>query len=72
VRWGAVTTTAVRLTPHIGIQRSGSETVPRPEPEPIFNELVARWENVGRAVPGAGRTMSGRSSPAAAPGPYAD
>ncbi|MFF8610675.1 hypothetical protein ACF06X_32705 [Streptomyces sp. NPDC015346] len=42
----------MRLTPVIGVQRGGSETVPRPELEPIFTELVARWASDGRAVPG--------------------
>lgn len=47
----AVTTT-MRLTPVIGVQRASSETVPRPELEPIFTELAARWETDGRLVPG--------------------
>ncbi|MGW0604094.1 hypothetical protein [Streptomyces sp. NPDC002640] len=45
-------TTTMRLTPHVAAQRGGSETVPRPELEPIFTELAARWESSGRAVPG--------------------
>ncbi|MEV5795709.1 hypothetical protein G3I62_27955 [Streptomyces sp. SID14446] len=45
-------TTTMRLRPVIGVQRSGSETIPRPELEPIFAELAARWESDGRAVPG--------------------
>ncbi|KAB7835511.1 hypothetical protein [Streptomyces mobaraensis] len=45
-------TTTRRLTSHVGVQRNGSETVPRPELEPIFTELAARWESSGRAVPG--------------------
>lgn len=42
----------MRLTPVIGVQHTSSETVPRPELEPIFTELAARWEADGRAVPG--------------------
>ncbi|WP_327378850.1 hypothetical protein OG393_33595 (plasmid) [Streptomyces sp. NBC_01216] len=45
-------TTTMRLTPHVGVQRTGSETVPRPEPEPMFAELAARWASAGRTVPG--------------------
>ncbi|MGP4003525.1 hypothetical protein [Streptomyces sp. 8N706] len=45
-------TTAMRLAPVIGGQRSGSETVPRPELEPIFTALAEQWESAGRAVPG--------------------
>ncbi|PRH79642.1 hypothetical protein C6N75_08360 [Streptomyces solincola] len=45
-------TTTMRLTPAIGVQRNGSETVPRAELEPIFTELAKRWEASGRAVPG--------------------
>ncbi|MBK3640120.1 hypothetical protein [Streptomyces sp. MBT33] len=45
-------TTTMRLTPAIGGQRSGSETASRPELEPIFTELAARWQSAGRAVPG--------------------
>ncbi|MER6599733.1 hypothetical protein ACWDBC_08330 [Streptomyces parvus] len=44
--------TTTRLASHVGVQRSGSETVPRPELEPIFTELAARWETDGRLVPG--------------------
>ncbi|MEU9663954.1 hypothetical protein [Streptomyces chartreusis] len=47
-----VVTTTMRLTPVIGGQRNGSETVPRPELEPIFTALAARWESDGRTVPG--------------------
>lgn len=42
----------MRLTPALGVQRSSDETVPRPEPEPTFIELAARWQSAGRAVPG--------------------
>ncbi|MFF9526918.1 hypothetical protein ACF1DV_33820 [Streptomyces achromogenes] len=42
----------MRLTPVIGVQRGGSEPVPRPELEPIFTALAARWASDGRAVPG--------------------
>lgn len=42
----------MRLTPVIGVQRSGSETVPRPELEPIFTALAGQWETDGRLVPG--------------------
>ncbi|WP_228982178.1 hypothetical protein [Streptomyces sp. DH12] len=45
-------TTTMRLTPAIGVQRSGGETAPRPELEPIFTALAARWETDGRTVPG--------------------
>ncbi|MBX9427007.1 hypothetical protein [Streptomyces lateritius] len=45
-------TTTMPLTPVIGVQRSDSETVPRPELEPIFTALAARWESDGWAVPG--------------------
>lgn len=45
-------TTPMRLTPRVGAQRSDSETVPRPELEPIFTALAARWKSDGRAVPG--------------------
>ncbi|MGW7201301.1 hypothetical protein [Streptomyces chryseus] len=45
-------TTTMRITPVIGAQRGGSETVPRPELEPIFTQLAARWASDGRAVPG--------------------
>ena len=45
-------TTIMRLTPVISVQRSGSETVPRSELEPIFAELAERWEIGSRAVPG--------------------
>jgi hypothetical protein len=45
-------TTTMRLTPAIGRQRTGSETVPRPELEPIFTELAAQWASDGRARPG--------------------
>ncbi|WP_420082829.1 hypothetical protein ACN6AT_37550 (plasmid) [Streptomyces sp. JL4002] len=45
-------TTTTRRTPVIGVQRSSGETAPRPELEPIFAELAARWERDGRAVPG--------------------
>uniref|UniRef100_UPI003F494FB8 hypothetical protein n=1 Tax=Streptomyces sp. CA-136453 TaxID=3240050 RepID=UPI003F494FB8 len=41
----------MRLTQVIGAQRDG-ETVPRPDLEPIFTELAARWAGDGRAVPG--------------------
>lgn len=42
----------MRLTPVIGVQRGGSDAVPRPELEPIFTELAARWASDGRAMPG--------------------
>ncbi|MFF9850453.1 hypothetical protein [Streptomyces litmocidini] len=46
-------TTTMRLTPGTGVQRDGSETVPRHlELEPIFTELARRWADAGRAVPG--------------------
>ncbi|MGW6405151.1 hypothetical protein [Streptomyces sp. NPDC055134] len=45
-------TTTMRLTPVIGAQRIGSETVPRAELEPIFTELAGQWETDGRLVPG--------------------
>ncbi|MFD3580410.1 hypothetical protein [Streptomyces sp. NPDC058644] len=45
-------TTTMRLTPAIGAQRSGSETVPRPELEPIFTALAHQWKSTGRSVPG--------------------
>ncbi|MEU7297916.1 hypothetical protein AB0A76_32750 [Streptomyces exfoliatus] len=44
-------TTTMRLTPVIGVQRDGSETVPRPELEPIFTALARQWETDGRLVP---------------------
>ncbi len=44
-------TTTMRLAP-IGAQRTGSETVPRPDLEPIFTELVRQWQTAGRLVPG--------------------
>lgn len=40
------------LTPVIGVQREGSETVPHPELEPIFTELARRGDADGRLVPG--------------------
>ncbi|MEW2417863.1 hypothetical protein AB0953_29700 [Streptomyces sp. NPDC046866] len=40
-------TTTMRLPPATGAQRTGSETVPRPE-EPIFTALAARWETEAR------------------------
>ncbi|MEU1072747.1 MULTISPECIES: hypothetical protein [unclassified Streptomyces] len=46
-----MTTTTMRRRPVIGAQRSGT-TVPLPELEPIFTELVRRWERTGRLVPG--------------------
>jgi hypothetical protein len=45
------TTTTTGLMPVIGSQRGG-ETVPRPDPEPIYTELAQRWEREGRLVPG--------------------
>ncbi|MFF1411215.1 hypothetical protein ACFVX6_15710 [Streptomyces sp. NPDC058289] len=45
-------TTPMRLTPVIGVQRSTSETVPRPELEPICTALARQWETDGRLVPG--------------------
>ncbi|MFE2749647.1 hypothetical protein ACFXKX_35905 [Streptomyces scopuliridis] len=45
-------TTTMRLAPVSGVQRSESETVPRPELEPIFTELAEQWEMGGRLVPG--------------------
>jgi hypothetical protein len=44
-------TTTLRLTPVIGVQRSSSETVPHPEPEPIFTELGADEAVVGGGAP---------------------
>ncbi|MFF3691657.1 hypothetical protein [Streptomyces sp. NPDC002187] len=45
-------TTTMQPTPAVGVQRSGSETIFRPELEPIFTELVRQWESDGRLVPG--------------------
>ncbi|WP_262388186.1 hypothetical protein [Streptomyces parvus] len=45
-------TKTMRPTPAIGAQRGESETSPRPDLEPIFTELAARWTGDGRAVPG--------------------
>ncbi|MER0445739.1 hypothetical protein ABR738_14410 [Streptomyces sp. Edi4] len=42
----------LRLTPAIGAQRAGSETVPHPALEPIFTALAKQWETDGRLVPG--------------------
>ncbi|MFI8872249.1 hypothetical protein [Streptomyces sp. NPDC055243] len=42
----------MRITPLIGMQRSGSETGACPELEPIFTALAEQWENDGRLVPG--------------------
>ncbi len=42
----------MRLTPFIGVQRSGGETIPFPGLEPIFTALAAQWESDGRLVPG--------------------
>ncbi|MET7567470.1 hypothetical protein ABZT04_03045 [Streptomyces sp. NPDC005492] len=42
----------LRLPPVIGVQRDSSETVPRPELEPIFTALAEQWETNGRLVPG--------------------
>ncbi|MFB8166175.1 hypothetical protein [Streptomyces rubiginosohelvolus] len=46
-----MTTTTMRLA-SIGAQRTGSETVPRPDLEPIFTELARQWQTAGRPVPG--------------------
>ncbi|WP_143060189.1 hypothetical protein [Streptomyces sp. TLI_105] len=46
-----MTTTTMRLAP-IGAQRTGSETVRRPDLEPIFTELARQWQTAGRLVPG--------------------
>jgi len=45
-------TTTMRLTPVIGVRRGASETVSRPELEPIFTALAARWQTAGRGVGG--------------------
>lgn len=43
----------MRLTPVIGAQRGGSsETVPRPDLEPIYTALARQWGGDGRLVPG--------------------
>ncbi|WP_371666496.1 hypothetical protein OG985_47505 [Streptomyces sp. NBC_00289] len=44
-------TKTMRLPSLPGAQHSGS-AVSRPELEPIFTELAARWAGAGRAVPG--------------------
>ncbi|GLV97657.1 hypothetical protein ABTX82_15975 [Streptomyces lavendulae] len=44
--------TTMRLTPVTGVGHPRSETVLRPEPEPIFSELAEQWESAGRLVPG--------------------
>ncbi|MFJ8828303.1 hypothetical protein ACIREE_42160 [Streptomyces sp. NPDC102467] len=44
--------TTMRLTPVIGVQRSGSESIPHPGLEPIFTALAEQWESDGRLVPG--------------------
>jgi hypothetical protein len=41
----------MRFTPVTGVQR-GSGTVRRPGLEPIFTEIAARLESIGRLVPG--------------------
>ncbi|MEU6055838.1 hypothetical protein ABZ829_36095 [Streptomyces xanthochromogenes] len=46
--------TIKRLTTVIGMQRSGSETIPRPQLEPILTTLAEQWERDGCLV--AGRT----------------
>ncbi|MER7600107.1 hypothetical protein [Streptomyces hydrogenans] len=45
-------TTTLRLTPHVGVQRTSSETVPLTELEPIYTELAEQWQTAGRLVPG--------------------
>jgi hypothetical protein len=42
----------MRRMPVIGVPRSGSETAPRPELEPIFAELACEWGRAGRSVAG--------------------
>ncbi|MEU2955782.1 hypothetical protein [Streptomyces xanthochromogenes] len=42
----------MRLTTVIGMQRSGSETIPRRQLEPIFTTLAEQRERDGRLVPG--------------------
>ncbi|GHI84884.1 hypothetical protein Sxan_22480 [Streptomyces xanthophaeus] len=42
----------MRLTPVSGVAHPRSETVLRPELEPIFSELAGQWESAGRPVPG--------------------
>ncbi|MER7107146.1 hypothetical protein [Streptomyces sp. NPDC000229] len=52
--------------PGIGVQRSCSETVPRPDLEPISTEHARRWGTDGRLVPAQDdEQWTTRSSPAA-------
>ncbi|MFI5987756.1 hypothetical protein ACIBEA_43750 [Streptomyces sp. NPDC051555] len=44
--------TTMRLTPVTGVGHPRSETVLRPELEPIFSELAEQWESAGHLVPG--------------------
>lgn len=44
--------TTMRRTPVTGVGHPRSETVLRPELEPIFTELAEQWESAGRLVPG--------------------
>jgi hypothetical protein len=54
------------MTPQHPARAQRGETVPRPQDEPIFTALAARWAAVGRLVPGTTDpewdTLTGRST----------